>query len=44
MTVLDDGVTLFEEGMGDHILIDCNSSNIERAEILLDEAMCGEIK
>ena len=44
VTVLDSGITLFEESEGNHILIDCNSSDIAEAEALLDAAMCGDIK
>ena len=43
VTVLDDGVTLFEEGVGDHTLIDCKNYDLVRAEALLDSAMCGDL-
>ena len=43
VTVLDDGVTLFAEGEGSHILIDCRECDFLRAEEMLDRAMCGEL-
>jgi inosine-uridine nucleoside N-ribohydrolase len=43
VTILDNGVTQFEECDGDHILIDCMEDNVAKAENLLDAAMCENI-
>ncbi len=43
VTVDGEGITRFEAGEGNHVLIDCHDSDIAEAEILLDKAMCGAI-
>ena len=43
ITVLDNGVTVFEAGDGAHTLINCNESDFNIAEEMLDAAMVGDI-
>lgn len=42
VTVDGEGITVLEEGKGDHVLIDCD--DLAAAEDILDRAMCGDIR
>lgn len=44
VTVDNQGITIFAEGEGDHILIECRNGDFTAAEALLDKAMCGEME